>query len=150
MVQLNLPNYDANIKKIGGMVKIFDSQRRKFVALTPEEWVRQNFVHYLMEYKRYSPAYIANEVGLTLNNTARRCDSVVYGADMMPKMIIEYKRPDVEITQMVFNQICRYNLVLQVEYLVISNGLKHYCCRLNDEKNGYIFMEDIPDYDSIK
>lgn len=149
MEQLNLPIYDAKIKKIGGMIKIFDTQRRKFVALTPEEWVRQNFVHYLLEYKHYSPALLANEVAVTLNGMSRRCDSVLYGLDMKPKMIIEYKRPDVEITQRVFNQICRYNMVLQVEYLVITNGLKHYCCKIDYTKNGYIFLEDIPEYEEL-
>lgn len=149
MTALNLPPYEANIKTIGGMVKILDTQRRKFVALTPEEWVRQNFVHYLIDHRGYSPAYLANEVEITLNGMSRRCDSVLYGTDGTPRMIIEYKRPDVEITQKVFNQICRYNIVLQVGYLVVSNGIKHYCCRLNEDKNGYTFMEDIPEYESI-
>lgn len=146
MEQLNLPNYSANIKKIAGAVKIFDSQRRKFVALTPEEWVRQNFVHFLLEHKGYSPALLANEVEITLNGMSRRCDSVLYGTDLKPRMIIEYKRPNVEITQRVFNQICRYNMVLQVEYLVVTNGIKHYCCKIDYEKNGYTFLEDIPKY----
>ncbi len=149
MTQLNLPPYEANIKKMGGMTKIFDCQRRKFVALTPEEWVRQHFVHFLLEHRGYSPALLANEVEISLNGMSRRCDSVLYGTDMLPRMIIEYKRPDVEITQKVFNQICRYNIVLQVEYLVVSNGLTHYCCKLNDEKNGYIFLEDIPEYGKL-
>lgn len=146
MEQLNLPIYEANIKKIDGMVKIFDTQRRKFVALTPEEWVRQNFVHYLLEHKHYSPAYLANEVAITLNGMSRRCDGVLYDKDMKPKMILEFKAPSVTISQKVFDQICRYNMVLQVEYLIISNGLTHFCLRLNDEKNGYISLEDIPEY----
>lgn len=149
ITQLNLPPYNANIKKIGGMVKIFDVQRRKFVALTPEEWVRQNFIHFMLEHKGYSSALLANEVAVTLNGMSRRCDSVLYGQDMKPRMIIEYKRPDVEITQKVFDQICRYNMVLQVEYLIVSNGLNHYCCKLNEAKNGYIFLENIPDYSEL-
>lgn len=149
MVQLNLPAYNANIKRMDGMLRIFDSQRRKFVALTPEEWVRQNFVHFLLEHKHYSAALLANEVSLTLNGMTRRCDSVLYGTDMKPRMIIEYKRPDVEITQRVFNQICRYNMVLQVEYLIVSNGLQHYCCKIDYERKGYTFLEDIPDYKEI-
>lgn len=149
MEQLNLPNYAANIKKIGSAVKIFDSQRRKFVALTPEEWVRQNFIHFLLEHKGYSAALLANEVEITLNGMSRRCDSVLYGTDMKPRMIIEYKRPDVAITQKVFNQISRYNMVLQVEYLIITNGLTHYCCKLDYEKKGYTFLEDIPEYSSL-
>ena len=144
-----MPNYAANIKKIGSAVKIFDSQRRKFVALTPEEWVRQNFIHFLLEHKGYSAALLANEVEITLNGMSRRCDSVLYGTDMKPRMIIEYKRPDVAITQKVFNQISRYNMVLQVEYLIITNGLTHYCCKLDYEKKGYTFLEDIPEYSSL-
>lgn len=148
MQQLNLPPYQANVKKIGGMVKIMDILRRKFVALTPEEWVRQNFVHFLIEKKGYSSTLMANEVALELNGTKRRCDTVVYtlgdNGELKPRMIIEYKAPDVEITQRVFNQITRYNMVLQVEYLVVSNGMKHFCCRVDIEKGEYVFLEDIP------
>lgn len=149
MEQLNLPIYAANIKKIGGIVKIFDSQRRKFVALTPEEWVRQNFVHFLLEHKGYSPALLANEVPVTLNGMSRRCDSVLYGTDMKPRMIIEYKRPNVEITQRVFNQISRYNMVLHVDYLIVTNGMKHYCCKMDYEQKRYVFLQDIPDYSEL-
>lgn len=149
MEQLNLPNYAANIKKTGNTLQILDTQRRMFVALTPEEWVRQNFVHYLLEYKGYSPALLANEVSLTLNGMTRRCDSVLYGTDAHPRMIIEYKRPSVQITQRVFNQICRYNMVLQVEYLVISNGMKHYCCKMDYEQKRYVFLQDIPNYTDL-
>lgn len=148
MQQLNLPPYQANVKKIGGMVKIMDILRRKFVALTPEEWVRQNFVHFLIEKKGYSSTLMANEVALELNGTKRRCDTVVYAlednGELKPRMIIEYKAPDVEITQRVFNQITRYNMVLQVEYLVVSNGMKHFCCRVDIEKGEYVFLKDIP------
>ena len=149
MEQLNLPIYEAKIKKIGGMVKIFDSQRRKFVALTPEEWVRQNFVHYLLEHKHYSPAFLANEVAVTLNGMSRRCDSVLYGHDMRPLMILEFKAPQVAITQKVFDQICRYNMVMHVKYLIVSNGITHYCIRMNDDYDGYTFMEDIPEYENL-
>jgi hypothetical protein len=147
MPSLNLPPFEANIKKMDGMVKIMDVLRRKFVALTPEEWVRQHFVHFLIEHKGYSPTLMANEVAVTLNGMSRRCDTVVYQqAGLRPRMIVEYKRPDVEITQKVFNQICRYNMVLEVEYLVVSNGLKHYCCKVNLQDGSYTFLEDIPSY----
>ena len=147
---MNLPVYQANIRTIGGTTKIFDILRRKFVALTPEEWVRQNFVHYLIEHKGYSQTLMANEVSLTLNGMTRRCDTVLYTQEgLRPRMIIEYKRPDVEITQRVFNQICRYNMVLQVQYLIVSNGLHHYCCRMDYEKQGYVFLEDIPAYEDL-
>lgn len=150
MQQLNLPPFQANVKKQDGSIKIFDVLRRKFVTLTPEEWVRQHFVHYLIEHKGYSQTLMANEVSLTLNGMTRRCDTVLYAQEgLRPRMIIEYKRPDVEITQRTFDQICRYNMVLQVQYLIVSNGLRHYCCRLDYEKNGYAFLEDIPAYDAL-
>ena len=150
MQQLNLPVYPANIKTDKGTLKIFDILRRKFVALTPEEWVRQNFVHYLTEHKGYNAALMANEVALTLNGMTRRCDTVLYAQEgLTPRMIIEYKRPSVEITQRVFDQICRYNMVLQVKYLVVSNGIHHYCCKIDYKNNGYAFLEDIPVYEAL-
>ena len=150
MQALNLPPYEANIKRISGAVKILDILRHKFVALTPEEWVRQHFTHYLIAHKGYPPELMANEVAVSLNGMSRRCDTVVYSREgLKPLMIIEYKRPDVEITQKVFNQICRYNMVLEVEYLVVSNGLKHYCCQVDIKKGGYTFLEDIPDHPNL-
>lgn len=151
MQPLNLPPFEANIKKQNGMVKILDILRQKFVALTPEEWVRQHFVHFLIEQKGYSKTLMANEVAVTLNGMSRRCDTVVYRQEgMKPLMIVEYKRPDVEITQRVFEQICRYNMVLEVEWLVVSNGLKHYCCQVDIKNGGYAFMKDIPSYGEIQ
>jgi predicted type IV restriction endonuclease len=150
MQPLNLPPFEANIKKQNGMVKILDILRQKFVVLTPEEWVRQHFVHFLIEQKGYSKTLMANEVAMTLNGMSRRCDTVVYRQEgMKPLMIVEYKRPDVEITQRVFEQICRYNMVLEVEWLVVSNGLKHYCCQVDIKNGGYAFMKDIPSYGEI-
>lgn len=150
MQPLNLPPFEANIKKQNGMVKILDILRQKFVALTPEEWVRQHFVHFLIEQKGYSKTLMANEVAVTLNGMSRRCDTVVYRQEgMKPLMIVEYKRPDVEITQRVFEQICRYNMVLEVEWLVVSNGLKHYYCQVDIKNGGYAFMKDIPSYGEI-
>lgn len=150
MQPLNLPTFQANIKKIDGMVKILDVLRQKFVALTPEEWVRQHFVHFLMEQKGYPQTLMANEVAVTLNGMSRRCDTVVYRQEgMKPRMIVEYKRPDVEITQKVFEQICRYNMVLEVEWLVVSNGIQHYCCKVDITNGGYAFVEDIPSYEEI-
>jgi len=150
MQPLNLPTFQANIKKIDGMVKILDVLRQKFVALTPEEWVRQHFVHFLMEQKGYPKTLMANEVAVTLNGMSRRCDTVVYQQEgMKPRMIVEYKRPNVEITQKVFEQICRYNMVLEVEWLVVSNGMKHYCCKVDIKNGGYAFVKDIPSYEEI-
>ena len=79
----------------------------------------------------------------------KRCDSVLYSKGLVPRLVIEYKRPDVEITQKVFDQICRYNMVLRVDYLIVSNGLSHYCCKMDYEKQQYVFLEDIPNYTDL-
>ena len=146
MQKVNLPPYNANIKSDNGRNLIFDVLRGKYVALTPEEWVRQNFVQYLINYKNYSRSLMNNEIPLRLNGTSKRCDTVVFSNTAVPKMIIEYKAPEIKITQKVFNQITRYNMVLKVDYLVVSNGLNHYCCKMDYENQGYIFLEDVPDF----
>lgn len=149
MLALNLPPYETKITEREGKRQILDILRRSFVALTPEEWVRQHFVHYLLEHKGYPAALMANEVTITLNGTKRRCDTVVYDRLLRPRAIIEYKAPEVKITKEVFAQISRYNLKLKVEYLIISNGLQHYCCRMDYEKQSYTFLQEIPEYSTI-
>lgn len=149
MLSLNLPAFDAKIIVKNGKNVIFDSIRRRYVALTPEEWVRQHFVNFLIAHKGYPRELMANEVPITLNGTRKRCDTVLYKRDLSARMIIEYKAPDVEITQAVFNQIMRYNMVLRVEYLVISNGIQHFCCQMDYVNNRYNFLQDIPDYHLI-
>lgn len=149
MLELNLPSFDINVKKIGGKLSILDPLRRKFVALTPEEWVRQHFVNFLLREKGYPAALIANEIHIDLNKLKKRCDSVVYNRDLSPLMIIEYKAPDVEITQQVFDQIVRYNIVLKVKYLIVSNGLNHYCCIMDYDKQSFGYLSDIPNYTDL-
>lgn len=149
METLNLPSYTPKTKAAEGRTQIFDPLRNKFVALTPEEWVRQNFTNFLTTYKGYPPALMANEVQLSLNGMSRRCDTVLYSQHLRPRMIIEYKAPHVNITQKVFDQICRYNIVMKVEYLIVSNGLQHYCCHIDYDSNSYTFLQDIPDYASL-
>lgn len=149
MLELNLPSFDINVKKIGGKISILDPLRRKFVALTPEEWVRQHFVNFLLREKGYPAALIANEIQIDLNKLKKRCDSVVYNRDLSPLMIIEYKAPDVDITQQVFDQIVRYNIVLKVKYLIVSNGLNHYCCIMDYDKQSFNYLSDIPKYTDL-
>lgn len=149
MDTLNLPKTELKVATKDGKPHVFDILRRKYVALTPEEWVRQQFVHHLIRDKGYPPECIGNEISLTLNGTKKRCDTVVYGRNAQPVMIIEYKSPQVEITQQVFEQISRYNIRLRVKWLIVSNGLQHYCCCINYESNTCQFVEDIPSYDSI-
>ncbi len=149
MQELNLPQYDTKILERDGKLTIFDELRHLYVALTPEEWVRQHFVHYLTGHCGYPASLMANEASITLNNMRRRCDTVVYDRRLRPRMIIEYKAPTVKLDAKVFAQISRYNLVLKVDYLIVSNGLKHYCCRMNYADNSYEFLTGIPQYNSI-
>lgn len=149
MTTLNLPPFDAKVKGTREKPQIFDFLRRRYVALTPEECVRQHFVHFLVEQKGYPPTLLANEVPLTMGGKRLRADSVLYDRELRPRMIMEYKAPEVTITQETFNQISAYNLLLRVEYLVVSNGLTHYCLRLNREQNRYDFLPDIPAYQDL-
>lgn len=129
-----------------GDLKIFDCLRKKYVYLTPEEWVRQNFVSWLAGKKGYPLSLMANEVEIKLNDTKKRCDTIVFGRSCEPLVIIEYKAPDVEITQNTFDQIVRYNMQLHAKYLIVSNGLKNYCCVMDYGKDSYHFIPVIPDY----
>lgn len=149
MFALNLPAFEANITTSNGQSRIFDILRRRFVALTPEEWVRQHFVHFLIQYKGYPSALMGNEISITLNGTTRRCDSILYSKDGTPIMIMEYKAPSIPVTQKVFTQICSYNYVLRVPYLVVSNGIRHYCCKMDAASREATFLQDIPDYASL-
>lgn len=148
MLRLNLPEFQPKIKKTDRLY-IWDRLRRKYVALTPEEWVRQHFINYLVTEKSYPETLIANEIQISLNHQKRRCDSVVYNKELTPLVIIEYKSPDVKITQEVFNQIVRYNIVLRVKYLIVSNGLEHYCCRMNYSDMTFEYLTEIPDFGTV-
>ena len=149
MLPLNLPSYPAKIQKRNGKNVIFDPLRQKYVALTPEEWVRQHFVHFLTDFKGYPKGLLANEIQLDLNGTKKRCDTVLFNKDLSARMIVEYKAPNIEITQAVFDQITRYNMVLKVEYLIVSNGIRHYCCRIDYNTLKYTFLPDIPSYTEL-
>ncbi|WP_289158261.1 type I restriction enzyme HsdR N-terminal domain-containing protein [uncultured Muribaculum sp.] len=148
-MELNLPKYSVKVCRENGMLKIHDRIRMKFVALTPEEWVRQHFVNHLIENLGYPASLIANEIGLTLNGTRRRCDSVVFNNSGKPMVIIEYKAPEVAISQKVFDQIVRYNMVLHADYLFVSNGMTHYCCSIDYTTGRYAFLQEIPPYASL-
>ena len=149
MQKLNLPSFERKIMQKDEKPFILDIIRRQYVALTPEEWVRQHFAHFLIEHKGYPQSLMANEVQLKLNGMSRRCDTVVYDRTLKPRVIVEYKAPSVNISQQVFDQICRYNMVLQVDYLIVSNGLSHYCCKLDYATRTYSFLQDIPDYTQV-
>ena len=149
MVQLNLPPYQIRVKETGGRKQIFDILRRKYVALTPEEWVRQHFIHYLIEHKNYPASLLTNEVPLQIGEKRMRADSVLYDNQLHPRIIIEYKAPNITLTQKVFDQITVYNLLLHVDYLIVSNGMTTYICKMDYEKQTYKFLETIPNYENI-
>ncbi len=149
MQDLKLPKTNLKLTRKGEKIMVFDVLRRKYVALTPEEWVRQHFIHFLVSYKGYPAARIANEVSVDIFGMRKRCDSVLYAEDATPLMIMEYKAPDVMLTQSVFDQICRYNLRMKVRWLIVSNGLQHFCCRVDYEKGEYRFMDDIPLFENL-
>lgn len=146
---LNLPAAPLQFGEQAGQPAVFDPLRRRFVRLTPEEWVRQHFTAYLIREKGYPAGLLGNEVSLSLNGMARRCDSVLYGLDGQPRMILEYKAPSVPLTQKVFDQIYRYNIVLRVEWLLISNGLQHVCCHLDIAAGTYEFVPQVPAYEDL-
>ena len=147
MQQLNLPPFNIKVAEREGQTTIYDFLRHRYLRLTPEEWVRQHFTHFLVEHKGYPTALLANEVTIDVNGVARRCDSVLYkAAGGMPRMIIEYKAPHIHITQSVFKQIYSYNSVLRADYLIVSNGINHYCCHVDYDNMRVDFLKDIPNY----
>ncbi|BCI62228.1 type I restriction enzyme HsdR N-terminal domain-containing protein [Coprobacter secundus] len=149
MTVLNLPSFDYKIKKEKDRLFIFDIIRKRYIALTPEEWVRQHFVSYLISYKGYPLGLIGNEISLRLNGQNRRCDTVIYDIYGSPLMIIEYKAPHITLNQEVFDQVIRYNIALKVKYLVVSNGINHYCCVMDYDDMCPHFLKEIPDYNEL-
>ena len=149
MWQLNLPLYHFRIKIQNNKHHIFDNQRKKFVVLTPEEWVRQNFIRFLIDEKGYPVSRIAIEKQIVVNGLRKRCDAIVYSAEMQAVMIIEFKAPTVELTQATFDQAAVYNSKLKVDYLIISNGLSHTACKVDTQNARYSFFDGIPFYHEI-
>ena len=149
MQKLNLPEYSFRIKTTNNKEYIFDTLRKKFVRLTPEEWVRQNFVQFLITEKKYAPTLIAVETGVKVNNNPQRADLVVYDRMGNAALVAEFKAPEVQINQQTFDQIARYNMMLKVNFLIVSNGLNHYCCKIDFIGKAYSFLPDIPEFDQI-
>lgn len=149
MRPLNLPTYFFKTKNQGQITKIFDIIRRKYVTLTPEEWVRQNFIHYLIHEKKYPASLLAIELPIKYNTLRKRGDIVAFDTKGLHILMVECKAPDVKLTQNVFDQIARYNLTLNVKYLVVTNGLEHYCCQMDHLNQSYLFLENIPVYNEL-
>jgi hypothetical protein len=146
MQKLNLPTYNFKFKSSENKTLIFDKLRKKYMVLTPEEWVRQHFIYFLIEEKKYPVSLIAIEKQLTINNLKKRSDILVFNTDGKPEIIVECKAPSIKITQDAFDQIARYNLKLKAKYLVVTNGLEHFYCKMDFKKETYVFLKTIPDY----
>jgi len=147
--KLNLPVAELRIEKQNGKEYVFDRLRKQFVRLTPEEYVRQQFISFLTEHKGYPAGRLANEIEIVMGNIRKRCDTVLYDNYLQPLMIIEYKAPSVAISQKTFDQIARYNFTLQVPWLIVSNGIQHFCCHLEPEKKAFTFVNEIPKFERV-
>jgi hypothetical protein len=146
MQELNLPSYKFRLKKENEIIFIFDELRKKYVVLSPEEWVRQNFIRFLVEEKKYPASLIAVEIGLKYNQLRKRADVLIYNTKGQPYLMIECKAPGVKISQETFHQIAAYNMSFKVDYLVVTNGLDHFCCKMDYSNNSYEFLQMIPDF----
>jgi hypothetical protein len=146
MQTLNLPGADLRIRTKGEKQEIFDDVRKKFVALTPEEWVRQHFIHYLAGQRNVPRSLIGVEVSLRYHRLAKRCDIVVYGTHGEPRLIVECKAPEVMVTQAVFDQVAMYNMSLKVPFLAVTNGLVHFACYIDHQSGKISFLKEIPEY----
>jgi len=146
MQPLNLTTYKFKIKSKENKYFIFDIVRKRYVSLTPEEWVRQHIIHYLIEEKKYPISLISIEKKLTINNLTKRTDILVFNTNGLPHIIVECKAPSVNITQNAFDQIARYNLKLNANYLIVTNGMNHFYCQMDFEKEEYVFLSTIPNH----
>ena len=144
MPQLNLPKVALKTKSVEGTIQVFDVIRKKYFVLTPEEWVRQHFIHYLNTEKNYPMGLMGVEKMVKYNALKTRADIVLYTTEGKAKMIVECKAPNVKITQDTFNQIAKYNFKLKVPFLMVTNGMQHFCCRMDYKNNSISFLDDIP------
>lgn len=149
MHSLNLPVAPLNIRKQSGKTCVFDVFRKRFVVLTPEEWVRQHFLWYLKEHKAYPAGLISVERSLHYNRMSRRADAIVYSTKGKPLMIIECKSAEVPLSQDVFDQLAQYNYPFGVDYLVVTNGVQHYCMKRDAVSEGWLPLQDIPSYKEL-
>ena len=144
--QLNFPSYKFRLRENKSRPEIFDEVRKIWVTLTPEEWVRQHTVKWLTEEKKYPTALMAIEKSISVNGLTKRCDIVCFDRNGKPVLIVECKSADVEITQAIFDQAARYNLTLNADLFLLTNGLRHFCCRADHENKNYIFLESLTEF----
>ncbi|AYN68170.1 restriction endonuclease subunit R [Euzebyella marina] len=146
MLPLNFPDYNFRFKNSENNILIFDVIRKKFVVLQPEEWVRQHAVNYLINEKKYPKSLVNVEKQLTVNNLSKRYDIVVFHSTGKINLLIECKAPQITIDQKTFDQIARYNLQLEADYLMVTNGLNHFYCKMDYDSEKYMFLRDIPEF----
>ena len=146
MPQLNLPNAVLKIKLVKGITQVFDAVRKKYLVLTSEEWVRQHFIYYLNTEKKYPLGLMGVEKIVKYNGQSTRADIILYNNTGKPNMIVECKAPEVKITQDTFDQIAKYNFKLKVNFLVVTNGMQHFCCAMDYENNKINFLKEIPQF----
>ena len=149
MKQLQFPTYSFRFKNSENKVAIFDEIRKKFIIITPEEWVRQHVVQFLLQDKKYPKSHINVEKLLKINDLNKRYDVVVYNPDGSIFILVECKAPEIKISQHTFDQIARYNMTLNAEYLMVTNGLNHYFCKMDYENEKYDFLSELPEYQSL-
>lgn len=148
MQNLNFPSYDFRVKNSENKTQIFDEIRKKFVVLQPEEWVRQHCVKFLIHSKQYPKSLINVEKQLKINSVSKRYDIVVYHPNGKVNCIVECKAPTVQISQEVFDQIAQYNMALKADYLMVTNGINHYYCKMDFSSKSYNFMEELPEFNT--
>lgn len=146
MQKLNFPEYSFRFKNSENKVLIFDEIRKKFVVLTPEEWVRQHVIKFLLQEKKYPKSYINVEKNIKINGLTKRYDVVVFNPNGSIFLLVECKAPEVSITQNVFDQIARYNLKLNAQHLMVTNGLNNYFCLMDFLNEKYIFLKELPNH----
>ncbi len=149
MIKLDFPPYTFKIQRKDNNNEIFDVIRKKYVVLTDEEWVRQHCIAYLIDEKKYPASLMTVEKGLVVNGLKKRTDIVVFDKNAAPKLIIECKAPHIAINNDVFDQIARYNMTLKVNFLIVTNGLQHFCCVINYQEGSYKFLEEVPDFEEL-
>ena len=142
---LNLPAFNARVTRVKNEFRIFDGIRKKFVLLTPEEWVRQHFINFLITENKYPASLIVIERGHRLNTLRNRTDIVVHNQEGKPWLLVECKAPEIDLTEAVFYQALRYHLKLNVDYIVITNGFKHFYCKRN--ASDFVFIPELPLWD---
>jgi len=147
MEKLNLPEFPAKVKQVDGKAMIFDIIRKKYVQLTPEEWVRQNFIYYLVNFLDYPKSLIKVESGLKYNRLLKRSDILIFNRDVEPLVLVECKSSELKITQDVVDQAAVYNKSLNARYLLVTNGMQHLCWKISDDGNQ--LLEEIPRYDDL-